>query len=420
VTRTAGVSVNPVLPALTDPDRLAALRETGLLSRGGDPTLDRVARLASTLVDAPRAFVTLVTPEHQHLAGMVRRDDPADTSRETPLSDSLCQFAVATEETLVIFDSHKDPLVRDMKAVRTGEVGAYAGVPLRTSGGQVLGTLCVVDASPRTWDDTSLALLDDLTTLAVHEVEQRLSSVRAGRLRELARQTAREVPALADAVHSLVEIADEQEEPRLHRYAALSRSRMESVLSLARRLEEASSAPAASPRARVAVDLRVTVERSVRSARAATGTDAIRLDVGSEPLMVACDALGLERSITHVVVTALHHSTGNAPVVLELGAAMADGAHSERSRTAVGTLTVTAQDSQVPTGELARIVSRFHEATCDETPTGQPEAPATIRITGGTVVAESGAVCGKASQEGLLVLRAQWPLTSGGGAVNAR
>lgn len=148
MTRAAEASVDAVLAALTDPDRLTALDDTGLMAHGGDPTLDRVARLASTLVDAPRAFVSLVTPEHQHLAGMIRHDDPANTSRELPLSASLCQFAVATEEPLVISDSHKDPLVRDMATVRAGEVGAYAGVPLRTSEGHVLGALCVVDGSP--------------------------------------------------------------------------------------------------------------------------------------------------------------------------------------------------------------------------------------------------------------------------------
>lgn len=413
MTRIARTSVDTALPTLTDPDRLAALGDSGLLARGGDPTLDRVARLASTLVDAPRAFVTLITPEYQHLAGMVRHDDPADTSRETPLSDSLCQFAVATEEPLVISDSHKDPLVRDMATVRSGAVGAYAGVPLRTTEGDVLGTLCVVDGSPRTWDDDHLALLDDLTTLAAHEVEQRLSSVHERRLRELAQQMARQVPPLADAVHSLVEIADEQEEPRLHRYAGLSRSRMEAVLSLARRLEAASSGAAATRRSRTPVDLRAVVERCVRSARAATGTDAIRLDAAREPLLVTCDALGLERAITHLVVTALHHSDGDAPVELELGRSRAGGAHASGGHATVGTLTVTAQDSRVPTGELARIVSRFHEATCEETASGQPDAPATIRITGGTVVAESGSVHASASKKGALVLRTQWPLTSG-------
>jgi GAF domain-containing protein len=413
VTRAAEASVDAVLAALTDPDRLTALGDTGLVAHGGDPTLDRVARLASALVDAPRAFVSLITAEHHHLAGMVRHDDPENTSRVLPLSASLCQFAVATEEPLVISDSHKDPLVRDMETVRTGQVGAYAGVPLRTREGHVLGTLCVVDGSPHTWDDDRLALLDDLSVLAAHEVERRLSSVRERRLQELAEQTARQIPPLADAVHSLVQIADEHEEPRLHRYAALSRSRMEAVLPLARRLGEASSSASPAQRNKVAVDLRSVVERCVRSARAATGTDAIRLDVGRGPLFVMCDGLGLERSITHVVVTALHHSGGHAPVELELGRSTARGAPAGGGQATMATLTVTAEDSRVPTGELATIVSRFHESTSDENSSGQPEAAATIRITGGTVIVESGPVCGTASREGRLVLRTQWPLTSG-------
>jgi GAF domain-containing protein len=413
VTRTAEASIDSVLAALTDADPLTALGDTGLLARGGDPTLDGVARLASTLVDAPRAFVTLITPEHQHLVGMVRRDDPENTSREAPLSASLCQFAVATEEPLVISDSHKDPLVRDMETVRAGAVGAYAGVPLRTSDGQVLGTLCVIDGKPRDWDDDRLALLDDLTALAAHEVERRLSSVRVQRLRALTEQLARQIPPLADAVHSLVEIADEADEPRLHRYAALSRSRMEGVLSLARRLDQASARATATRHTRVAVDLRAVVERCVRSARAATGTEAIRLDAGIEPLVVTCDALGLERSITHVVVTALHHSGGDAPVELELSRPKARGGHALDRQTPFGALTVTASDSRVPTGELARIVARFHEAACEEPSSGEAEALAAVRISRGTVIVESGSVHGEASTEGRLVLRAQWPLTGG-------
>ena len=419
MSRAADTPAEAVLPALTDPGRLAALNDTGLLTRDGDPTLDRVARLASTLVHAPRAFVTLVTPEDQHLAGMVQHDDPTNTSRETSLSASVCQFAVATEEPLVISDSLKDPLVRDMETVRRGAVGAYAGVPLRTSEGHVLGTLCVVDARPRTWDDESLALLDDLTALAAHEVEQRLSSVRARRLGELAQQVAEQVPRLADAVHSLAEIADEQEEPRLHRYAALSRARMDAVLSLARRLEAASTEASATPRTAVAMDLRAVVERCVRCVRSATGTEGIHLDAATEPLLVRCDALGLERAITHVLVTTLHHSRGDAPVVLELRRAESGGAHDRRGRTPVGTLTVTARDSRVPTRELARIVSRFSDAGCEEVPSDQVGAPARIRITRRAVIAESGSVHGEASTEGSLILRAQWPLV-GVDAVRSR
>lgn len=400
---------NSVLPVLTDPDRLAEVAASGLAT-GADPTLDRLARLASALLDAPRAFVTLVLPDKQHFPGMVRHDDPADTSREQPLSDSVCQFSVATGEPLVIPDSHEDPLVRDMAPVRAGDIGAYAGLPLRTGRGHVFGTLCVVDGRPRPWDSGRLALMEDLTTLAVQEVENRIALTRERRLLRLLQQVTRQLPLLVDAVASLVDIAGEQDEPRLQRYAALTRTRMEPVLALTQQLEAVTVEPAQPPAVdRHQVDLRAVAEKAVRSARAATGSRAIELESGEAALPVRCDGLALAQSISHAIVTALHHSHGSAPVVLQLEGPTARGA-SGPTGTATGTLTVRADDCRVPTGELARVIARFHRAACGEASTDDPEEPAAVRIAGGTVTAVSGPVRGESDRDGRLVIRAQWPL----------
>ena len=45
--------------AVTDPGRLAAVRETGLLATGAEESFDRLARLDVSLLRAPMAFVTL-------------------------------------------------------------------------------------------------------------------------------------------------------------------------------------------------------------------------------------------------------------------------------------------------------------------------------------------------------------------------
>jgi hypothetical protein len=421
VTITADRSADAVLPALTDPDRLAEIEDTGLLA-GGDPTMDRLARLAAVLLGAPRAFVTLVTPEGQHLPGMIRHDDPDDTARETPLSGSLCQFAVATEEPLVIPDGRADPLVRHTEPIRSGDIGAYAGVPLRTSAGHILGALCVVDSESRPWDEGRLALLRDLTELAAQEVDQRLTQARERRLRQLVQEMTRQLPPLADAVHSLVDLAEQQEEPRLQRYAALTHSRIGPVVSLGRRLEEASSSgmATATVRGRACVDLGSILESCVLSARAATGSRAVRLELPYTSLPVRCDGIGLERSISHVVVTALHHSRGDAPVVLRLNGPTSGARHAadDEDRHAA-TLQVLAENCPVPTGELARLVARFHETTCEETVPKDRAAPASVRISGGTVTVESGTVSGQASRDGRLVLQARWRLGTGSDGVRS-
>jgi GAF domain-containing protein len=414
-------TAEPILPVLLDPARSQAIEETGL-SAGGDPTMDRLARLASELLGAPRAFVSLVTQDRQILPGMVRHDDPATDERDQPLSASLCQFAVATEEPLVIPDSRRDALVRDMVPVRSGDIGAYAGFPLRTAGGHVLGTLCVADASPHEWDQQRLALLEDLTALAAQEVEQRLTLTRERRIRDLVRRLADQVSPLGDAVESLADIAEGQDEPRLQRYAALSRSRLESVVSLARQLQEASEEQPATPvRNAVQVDLRRIVENSVRSARAATGTRLLQLRPEDGPFPVHCDGLGLERAVVHVLVTALHHSRDDAPVMVRLDRSAEGGAHASPDERGVEEvrLTVEAEDSRVSTGELARIVSRFAAVSCGEDAEGTGGRPAAIRVAGGTVTAETGSVRGRVERDGRLVIAARWPLRGYGAVIPA-
>ncbi len=412
MTTAPGAAVEDALPALADAERLGSLQATGLLAGDGDPTLDRLARLAAALIGSPRAFVTLVTDEAQHLPGMVRLDDPTNTSRSTTLGDSLCQFAVATQESLVIEDGRADLLVRDMETVRRGEIGAYAGVPLRTGRGHVLGTLCVVDSRPRPWPEERMSLLEDLSALATDHLEKRIGQDLDTGVRQLAAEMTGRIPPLTDAVHSLVSLAEEQEEPRLLRFAALTRSRLEPVTSLSRRLQEAlgQSAAARPERHQGPVDLRAVARRCLRSARATTGTSALRLEEPDVALPVPCDGVGLERSLSHVMVTALHHSREGAEIVIRLDPPVdGDGeAGGPQGRGRDVTLTLDADDSRVPTGELARIVSRFAETACG----AQEAGPATIRIVGGAVVAQSGSVHAEAARDGRFRLVARWPLAA--------
>jgi signal transduction histidine kinase len=267
----------------------------------------------------------------------------------------------------------------------------------------------------RTADPTAL-LPDDGATAAPDRPE---GPDRERRLREVARQVADRIPELADAVASLVELAEQEDEPRLQRFAALCRSRTESVLSLARGLEEAAGAVPVEPRRKPHLtDLRAAVTRAVRNAGATAGAGEVRLEAGNEPLPVRCDAATLERSVTHLVVTALLHSRGGTPVLLRLTEAAARGAHGVPTdgATRAGTLTVVAEDSPVTTAELARIVARFLDALGGE-PSGQPQEPARIRISGDGVSVESGSLHGQAFRDGRLVVHAEWPLEGGPVAV---
>ncbi len=156
--------------AVQDPARLEALRSTGLLDSAPDPSFDRHARLAAEVLDAPIALVSLVDEDRQFLKSCVGVEEPAASERETPLSHSFCQHAVAQREPLVVDDAREHPVLKTNPAIAELGTVAYAGIPLIDADGHALGTLCVIDNRPRRWSKHQVELLTDLAASVVNEI----------------------------------------------------------------------------------------------------------------------------------------------------------------------------------------------------------------------------------------------------------
>ncbi|HYH90232.1 MAG TPA: GAF domain-containing protein [Solirubrobacteraceae bacterium] len=156
--------------AVRDPERLEALRATGLLDSAPDPGFDRHVRLAAEVLNAPVALVSLVDEKRQFFKSCLGVAEPWASDREAPLSHSFCQHAVAQREPLVVDDAREHPVLRDNPAIVDMGAVAYAGVPLVDAAGHALGTLCVIDSRPRQWSSHQVALLADLAASVVSEI----------------------------------------------------------------------------------------------------------------------------------------------------------------------------------------------------------------------------------------------------------
>jgi GAF domain-containing protein len=164
---------DPPPVSLGDPGRLSALRATGLLDAPADETLDRLTGLATRVLNAPIALVSLVDRDRQFFASCVGLAEPWRSRRETPLSHSFCQHAVEARRPLVVNDAREDPLLRDNLAIRDLGVIAYLGIPLITADGEALGTLCVIDHKPRTWTSDQVQIVEDLAASVLTEITLR-------------------------------------------------------------------------------------------------------------------------------------------------------------------------------------------------------------------------------------------------------
>ncbi len=161
------------LSLLTRPDRLAALRRTGLLDTPPEEAFDRLTRMSARLLGTPVSLISLVADDHQFFKSAIGLPEPWDSRRTTPISFSFCGQVVATGEPLVLEDARRHPLLRHNPVIRELGWVAYAGVPLVTRQGHTIGALCVADKTPRLWSERDIALLQDLAASVITEIELR-------------------------------------------------------------------------------------------------------------------------------------------------------------------------------------------------------------------------------------------------------
>jgi GAF domain-containing protein len=152
---------------LRDPERLAALRGTGLLDTATSEPFDQLTRLAARILHAPIALLTLVDADRQYFKAAVGLPEALAGVRETSLEYSICQYAVGLGCPLVVCDARIEHWLDGNPAVAMLGVQSYAGIPLVMPDGYALGTLCVADMVPRNWTDDELASLDDLAAMAM-------------------------------------------------------------------------------------------------------------------------------------------------------------------------------------------------------------------------------------------------------------
>jgi signal transduction histidine kinase len=171
-------------PSLNDPNRLAALRATGLLDSPPEEVFERFTRLATKLLGCPVSLVSLVDEDRQFFKSSRGLDVDVTERRETPLSHSFCQYVVNRGQPLVVPDAGADPMLRENLAVTELGVQSYLGVPVRSEDGFVLGSFCVIDAKVRKWSAEDLSLLEDLGHAVSAEIQLRERTSAMDRLLE--------------------------------------------------------------------------------------------------------------------------------------------------------------------------------------------------------------------------------------------
>ncbi len=169
--------------AIDDPDRLAVVHSYGVLDTPTEERFDRITRLVARTLDVPVAIVTIADEARLWFKSTHGTDVAEVRFQDVPRGAAFCAEVVSHGQTLVVENAAADPRFVHHPAVAAGDIGFYAGTPLRSPRGPVVGTLCALAAAPRTITAAQIATLEDLAATVVDELELTRQTAELGRSR---------------------------------------------------------------------------------------------------------------------------------------------------------------------------------------------------------------------------------------------
>jgi GAF domain-containing protein len=167
-------------------DRLAAVEHSGLTGLFADDAFDRLLELAIAVTGAPRGVISLV--DTKYTTAISGYGFPDGLALFAPVDLSFCRFVVGYGRPFLVEDALNDPRTIGDPAIDAFKAVAWIGFPIEDSEGNVLGTFCLMDSSPRAWSALDIQTVATLAQAASTEValreEQTGSRVARARLTE--------------------------------------------------------------------------------------------------------------------------------------------------------------------------------------------------------------------------------------------
>jgi GAF domain-containing protein len=159
----------PVLMPNTDAARVAALEKYAILDTDPEQSFDDLTLLAAFICKTPSAMISLVDENRQWFKSRIGVD-----ISETPREIAFCSVAIQQSGVFIVPDALEDERFRNNPlVVSEPHIRFYAGAPLINEDGYALGTLCVVDQSPRELTLDQKEALRALSRLVLAQLEFR-------------------------------------------------------------------------------------------------------------------------------------------------------------------------------------------------------------------------------------------------------
>lgn len=149
----------PARPPSNEKGRLAAVHRTGLMGSTHTARFDIYTRLFRHVAQVPVAYTGLIDEARQYFLSDNFTGCMTGVG-EVAREKTICQHALLSSEPIIVPDMRAHPTFAQHPLIAGDPYWVFwAGFPLITAEGYVLGTLCAVDFEPRTLDTAQIDLM---------------------------------------------------------------------------------------------------------------------------------------------------------------------------------------------------------------------------------------------------------------------
>lgn len=159
----------PILPE-NEKERLETLKSYKILDTLPERDFDDIVRIASQICQTPISTITIIDENRQWF-----KAKQGVENSEGPRELSFCAHAIVQpDRPFIIEDAREDERFSDNPlTIGSPYVVFYAGIPLVAENGMPLGTLCVIDSTPKRLKEEQVVALKALASQAMGQLELR-------------------------------------------------------------------------------------------------------------------------------------------------------------------------------------------------------------------------------------------------------
>lgn len=130
---------------------------------------DELTRKGAELLDVPMCYVGIIDADEERFLSCHGVDFDSIEREQT-----ICSYAIITDDVMVVEDVKDDPRFRDMGAIQALDLEWYASAPIIIDG-QRIGTFCIADTEQRDFSDEDKRQLRELADEFAAELEKHRS-----------------------------------------------------------------------------------------------------------------------------------------------------------------------------------------------------------------------------------------------------